>query len=213
VQLARLARTLAGSRLRCGNRFRGTQRDRRLDQPADVARVRSAVQAADGGACREQAGHRPRVRQLQPTTQLKFTGSPVRRRRRRGGHVFRFEMSNPLAPHSDERRRCQLIHRFPRLFDGRIVALNSPPTVQLAPRPRSQRSHCLCTAGAPRVRAIGNVCPLRMNGVYALVIGSADERLQRLPEVYRMLSSYVQIEGSVRVVAFDQLEMVGDVVP
>ena len=58
------------------------------------------------------------------------------------------------------------------------------------------------------MRAIGNVCPLRMNGVYALVIGSADERLQRLPEVYRMLSSYVQIEGSVRVVAFDQLEMV-----
>src|SRR4029077_15106987 len=27
----------AGSRLRCGNRFRGAQRDRRLDQPADVA--------------------------------------------------------------------------------------------------------------------------------------------------------------------------------
>jgi hypothetical protein len=28
-------------------------------------------------------------------------------------------MSNPLAPHFDERRRCQLIHRFPRVFDGR----------------------------------------------------------------------------------------------
>ena len=28
-------------------------------------------------------------------------------------------MRNPLAPHSDERRRCQLIHRFPRVFDGR----------------------------------------------------------------------------------------------
>src|SRR5262249_27234244 len=26
-----------------------------------------------------------------------------------GGHVFRIEMSNPLAPHSDERPRCQLI--------------------------------------------------------------------------------------------------------
>jgi hypothetical protein len=36
-----------------------------------------------------------------------------------GGRVFRIEMSNPLAPHSDERPRCQLIHRFPRLFDGR----------------------------------------------------------------------------------------------
>ncbi len=47
-----------GSRLRCGGRFRGPLRDRRLDQPADAARVRSAVQVADGGACREQAGHR-----------------------------------------------------------------------------------------------------------------------------------------------------------
>src|SRR4029077_20299604 len=28
-------------------------------------------------------------------------------------------MSNPLAPHSDERLRRQLLHRFPRLFDGR----------------------------------------------------------------------------------------------
>src|SRR5262249_50589235 len=36
-----------------------------------------------------------------------------------GGHVFRIEMSNPLAPHSDERPRCQLIHRFPRVFDRR----------------------------------------------------------------------------------------------
>jgi hypothetical protein len=46
-----------------------------------------------------------------------------------------------------------------------------------SPRPWSQRSHCLYTAGAPRVRAIGNVCPLRMNGIYALVIGGTDERL------------------------------------
>src|SRR4029077_9522582 len=29
------------------------------------------------------------------------------------------EKRNPLAPHSDERPRCQFIHRFPRLFDGR----------------------------------------------------------------------------------------------
>src|SRR5262245_64126433 len=35
-----------------------------------------------------------------------------------GGRVFRIEMSNPLAPHSDERPRRQLIHRFPRVFDG-----------------------------------------------------------------------------------------------
>ena len=35
------------------------------------------------------------------------------------GRVFRIEMSDPLAPHSDERLRCQLIHRFPRVFDGR----------------------------------------------------------------------------------------------
>jgi Cys-rich four helix bundle protein (predicted Tat secretion target) len=46
-----------GSRLRCGNRFCGTQRDRCLDQPADVARVRSAVQPTDGGPCREQASN------------------------------------------------------------------------------------------------------------------------------------------------------------
>src|SRR5712672_3031918 len=36
-----------------------------------------------------------------------------------GGHVFRIEFSNALAPHSDERPRCQLIHRLPRLFYGR----------------------------------------------------------------------------------------------
>ena len=36
-----------------------------------------------------------------------------------GGHVFRMEMSDPLAPHSDERLRRQLLHRFPRVFDGR----------------------------------------------------------------------------------------------
>ena len=36
-----------------------------------------------------------------------------------GRHVFRIEMSNPLTPHFDERPRCQLIHRFPRVFDGR----------------------------------------------------------------------------------------------
>ena len=59
----------------------------------------------------------PPVRQLLPTTQRKFTGAPVRRRR--WPHVFRLEMGNPLAPHSDERLRRQLLHRFPRLFDGR----------------------------------------------------------------------------------------------
>src|SRR5262249_28648166 len=36
-----------------------------------------------------------------------------------GGHVFRIEMSNPLAPHSDERVRRQFINRFPRVFYGR----------------------------------------------------------------------------------------------
>src|SRR5206468_1218731 len=36
-----------------------------------------------------------------------------------GGHVFRTEFSNPRAPHSDERPRCQLVDRFPRLFDSR----------------------------------------------------------------------------------------------
>jgi len=47
-----------------------------------------------------------------------------------GGHVFRIEMSNPLAPHSDERPRCQLIHRFPRVFDGRK---GIPPDRAFAP--------------------------------------------------------------------------------
>src|SRR5262245_17684887 len=40
------------------NRLRGAQCDRRLDQSADVASVRSAVQPSDGGAGREQARHR-----------------------------------------------------------------------------------------------------------------------------------------------------------
>src|SRR5258705_936252 len=47
-----------------------------------------------------------------------------------GGHVFRIEMRNPLAPHSDERPRCQLIHRFPRVFDGRK---GFPPDRAFAP--------------------------------------------------------------------------------
>ena len=47
-----------------------------------------------------------------------------------GGHVFRIEFSNPLAPHSDERPRCQLIHRFPRVFDGRK---SIPPDRAFAP--------------------------------------------------------------------------------
>src|SRR5262245_18553113 len=66
------------------------------------------------------------------------------------------------------------------------------------------------TAGASASQA---VFPLGMNGVYALVIGRADERLHRIPEVYRMLSTHMQIEGSLRVVAFDELEMVGYVEP
>src|SRR5579872_3918338 len=36
-----------------------------------------------------------------------------------GGRVFRVEFSNPIAPHSDECCRCQLIHRLPRVFDRR----------------------------------------------------------------------------------------------
>lgn len=59
----------------------------------------------------------------------------------------------------------------------------------------------------------GNVRPLRMNRVDALVIGRTDERLNRLAEVHRMLGTHMQIEVSPRVVAFDQLEMVGDVEP
>ena len=55
--------------------------------------------------------------------------------------------------------------------------------------------------------------PLRMDRVHALVIGGADERLQRFAEGYRMLRTDMQIEGSLRVVAFDQLEMVGYSVP
>src|SRR3954451_10210776 len=47
-----------------------------------------------------------------------------------GGHVFRIEVSNPFAPHSDERPRCQLIHRFPRVFDGRK---GIPPDRAFAP--------------------------------------------------------------------------------
>src|SRR4249919_4355699 len=47
-----------------------------------------------------------------------------------GGHVFRIEMSKPLVPHSDERPRCQLIHRFPRVFDGRK---GIPPDRAFAP--------------------------------------------------------------------------------
>src|SRR6516165_6453262 len=47
-----------------------------------------------------------------------------------GDHVFRIEMSNPLAPHSDERLRRQLIHRFPRVFDGRE---SIPPDRAFAP--------------------------------------------------------------------------------
>src|SRR5438552_17983406 len=47
-----------------------------------------------------------------------------------GGRVFRIEMRNPLAPHSDERPRCQLIHRFPRVFDGRK---GIPPDRAFAP--------------------------------------------------------------------------------
>src|SRR5215467_5459664 len=47
-----------------------------------------------------------------------------------GGHVFRIEMTNPLAPHSDERPRRQLIHRFPRVFDGRE---GIPPDRAFAP--------------------------------------------------------------------------------
>src|SRR5262249_12780006 len=46
------------------------------------------------------------------------------------GHVFRIEMSNPLAPHSDECPRRQLIHRFPRVFDGRE---GIPPDRAFAP--------------------------------------------------------------------------------
>src|SRR5712672_1538441 len=47
-----------------------------------------------------------------------------------GGHVFRVEFSNPRAPHSDERLRCQLVDRFPRLFDGRK---SIPPDRAFAP--------------------------------------------------------------------------------
>src|ERR1700726_3570806 len=49
--------TAVAAALGCRNRFRGAQRDRRLDQSADVTGVRSAVQPPDGGACREQARH------------------------------------------------------------------------------------------------------------------------------------------------------------
>src|SRR4029078_1398740 len=42
----------------------------------------------------------------------------------------RIEMSNPLAPHSDERLRCQLVYRFPRAFYGRK---RIPPDRAFAP--------------------------------------------------------------------------------
>src|SRR6201986_3702598 len=48
----------------------------------------------------------------------------------RGHRVFRIETSNPLAPHSDECPRCQLIHRFPLAFDGRE---GIPPNRTFAP--------------------------------------------------------------------------------
>src|SRR6266850_7240134 len=47
-----------------------------------------------------------------------------------GGHVFRIEISDPVAPHSDECPRCQLIDRFPRVFDGRK---RIPPDRAFAP--------------------------------------------------------------------------------
>jgi hypothetical protein len=52
------SRTMPGRRLGRGDLFRGAQRDRRLDQSADITSGRSAVQPTDGGACREQARHR-----------------------------------------------------------------------------------------------------------------------------------------------------------
>ena len=52
------ATPLCKQRLGRRNRFRGAQRDRCLDQSADVTGVRSAVQSSDGGARREQARHR-----------------------------------------------------------------------------------------------------------------------------------------------------------
>ena len=68
------------------------------------------------------------VRQLLPTTQRKLLVRPFGGGG--GGHVFRIELSNPLAPHSDKRPRCQLIDRFPRVFDDRK---SIPPDRAFAP--------------------------------------------------------------------------------
>src|SRR5262249_14411457 len=135
----------------------------------------------------------------------------IRYRRAPPGGSRRGVPTNTRMTHGRQRRRTAAVPRADlcsgsRPGDlGRSMSSASPRKLRQAP----QRSHHPCTTGAPRVRAIGNVCPLGMNGVYALVIGGTDERLQRFPEVYRMLLTYVQIEGSPRVVAFDQLEMVG----
>src|ERR1700677_2642566 len=82
-----------------------------------------------GTRCRSggEAPPGPRVRQLLPTTQRKLLVRPFGGG---GGHVFRIKKRNPLAPHSDERPRCKLIHRFPRIFDGRK---GIPPDRAFAP--------------------------------------------------------------------------------
>jgi hypothetical protein len=59
------------------------------------------------------------------------------------GRVFRVELRHPLAPHFDERTRCQLIHRFPRLCltAGRVLPqIASLHLSRLSPRLRWWRT-------------------------------------------------------------------------
>jgi hypothetical protein len=57
-----------------------------------------------------------------------------------------------------------------------------------------------------------SVC-LWMSGVEPLVIGGTDEGLQRIAELHRMLSADVQIKRVASLEPFNQLEMVGYIVP
>jgi hypothetical protein len=57
-----------------------------------------------------------------------------------------------------------------------------------------------------------SVC-LWMSGVQPLVIGGTNEGLQRVAELHRMLSADVQVKRVASLVPFNQLEMVGYIVP
>src|SRR5262249_31550256 len=66
---------------------------------------------------------------------------------------------------------------------------------------------CSCLGEWPPIPFLG------MNAVLTLVVRRADERLDRISEGYRVLRGDVQIEASPRVVAFDELKVIGDSVP